>query len=69
MRGNAPSRHSNAEQSLNHALREAHHLRLIGERQFDINLREFWLSVSAQIFISKTTRDLVIAIKAPPTAV
>ncbi|CSC45486.1 Uncharacterised protein [Vibrio cholerae] len=34
------------------------------ERGFNIDLGEFWLTVSAQIFVTETFYDLVITIKA-----
>ena len=52
------------EQLANHAFGQAHDVSLIEEAGFDIDLRKFRLTVSAQIFIAEALGDLVITIEA-----
>ena len=52
------------EHALDHVLENVANLLFVQERCFNINLCEFWLTVSAQIFIAETFDDLVIAVVA-----
>ena len=52
------------ENIADHALEHVADVLLRHERGFNINLREFRLAVSTQVFIAKALGDLVIAVKA-----
>ena len=52
------------ENIADHALEHVANVLLSHERGFNINLREFRLAVSTQVFVAKALGDLVIAVKA-----
>ena len=56
-----------AERFLEHADHEAfghvHDLLLVGEAHFDVDLREFRLTVGAEVFVAEAARDLEIAVE------
>jgi len=42
---------------------EPHDVVLPQERRLDIELREFWLAIRAQVFIAEALDDLIVAVE------
>ena len=54
--------HMLSEYRANHLLREGHNILLIDKRSLDIYLRKLRLAIRAEVFVTKTLGNLIIAV-------